>query len=78
MSIPVCMTCPSTTVGCVHTNPYLLRQSAPEHYCSPPLLASSLTSPMRPDWTCGICGRLWRDWLSGNIHTWQEIRGPNP
>ena len=48
-----------------------------EHRCQPPTIAAtSLTHPLQPDWTCGVCGRVWRDWAAGALRFWAEIRGP--
>jgi len=49
-----------------------------EHVCATPLLLSG-TNPQQPDWTCGECGRVWRDWNGGGsvpIRWWAEVRGP--
>ena len=50
------------------------------HKCSvPPLGNGPITAP-RPDWTCGLCGRVWRCWNgggSGSLFWWTEVRGPS-
>jgi hypothetical protein len=43
--------------------------------CNPPRIGQG-TVPVQPDWTCGTCGRVWRDMRSGPIQWWAEVRGP--
>lgn len=43
------------------------------HVCQPPTL--QLTSPGQPDWTCGTCGRVFRDCAQRDIRWWAEVVG---
>lgn len=36
------------------------------HVCNPPTIVGLTVAP-QPDWTCGICGRIWRDWPAGVV-----------
>ena len=49
---------------------------AEKHICRPPTIVG-LTVPQQPDWTCGQCGRVWRDCrMSTGVQWWAEVRGP--
>ena len=68
----VCTCGNTTTAGCEHTN----RMRAPKpgpHTCPLPPTRMTQTWMARPDWTCGVCGRVFR--LSG-YGWWQEVQGP--
>lgn len=48
------------------------------HTFQPPVMAVAVSRPQQPDWTCGVCGRVWRDTLTGTSFHWAEVSGPNP
>jgi hypothetical protein len=48
----------------------------PVHRCHTPAF-SGVTVPVQPDWTCGACGRIWRDMrTTSGVQWWAEVRGP--
>jgi hypothetical protein len=47
-----------------------------EHGCRPPQI-NSMTGPVMPPWTCGICERIWQfQWYPAGFGGWCEVRGP--
>jgi hypothetical protein len=50
--------------------------AAAKHVCAPPTIPQGLTVPIQPDWTCGVCQRVWRD-VGGLVRYWNEIVGPS-
>ena len=46
------------------------------HVCQPPVMAVAVSRPEQPDWTCAVCGRVWRDTATGSGFAWVETRGP--
>lgn len=55
------------------------RDAASSHRCHTPAMPQGLTVPLQPDWTCAVCGRVWRDWNGGGtspVRWWAEISGP--
>lgn len=47
------------------------------HRCTPPLNVGLTIPTTQPDWECGVCHRVWRDWITGVIRQWVEVRGPS-
>ena len=49
-----------------------------QHVCPKPLIATG-SAPPQPDWTCRMCGRIWREWNGGGtgaFRWWAEVGGP--
>ena len=66
------------TMQSTQGSPSLFAGTTAGHVCQKPTNAvAGSTYPPQPDWTCGVCGRVWRDWISGHLRYWAEVRGPN-